>query len=133
MSYEYFSSQNSHAQSASTGGYKTLSSKQENTLTLKTKKVIADKAFQLRGRQNDYDRVLKANNSQEEFDKIKKEMVADKAFQLRGKQQDYDRVLKSEEPNLELDKLKKDILDEMIKAGGFKSKPSLETLANLFM
>jgi len=63
----------------------------------------ADAAFQIRGSQEDYDRVMGVDcfSRKSEFDAIKNELGsdprctkwADAAFQIRGSQQDYDRVI----------------------------------------
>jgi len=68
----------------------------------------ADQAFQLRGSQEDYDRVMEADDPEEEFHVIEEgdEVAevrdriawADRAFQLRGNQEDYDRVMDADDP-----------------------------------
>jgi hypothetical protein len=68
----------------------------------------ADQAFQLRGSQEDYDRVMEADDPEEEFHAIEqgdgvaelrdRKAWADRAFQLRGSQDDYDRVMEADDP-----------------------------------
>ena len=68
----------------------------------------ADQAFQLRGSQEDYERVMEADDPEEEFHAIEEgdEVAelrdriawADRAFQRRGSQNDYDRVMEADDP-----------------------------------
>jgi len=75
----------------------------------------ADEAYQVRGSQNDYDRVMDAEDPAEEFFRVLEEFEenydefvedtlgarihwADEAYQLRGSQDDYDRVMDAEDP-----------------------------------
>ena len=76
----------------------------------------ADRAFQLRGSQEDYDRVMEADDPEEEFhateegDEVAEARDriawADRAFQLRGSQEDYDRVMEADDPEEEFHALK---------------------------
>ncbi|MBT6907503.1 MAG: hypothetical protein HOA27_25375, partial [Gemmatimonadetes bacterium] len=76
----------------------------------------ADRAFQLRGSQEDYDRVIEADDPEEEFhateegDEVAEARDriawADRAFQLRGSQEDYDRVIEADDPEEEFHAIK---------------------------
>jgi len=76
----------------------------------------ADRAFQLRGSQEDYDRVMEADDPEEEFhateegDEVAEARDriawADRAFQLRGSQEDYDRVMEADDPEEEFHAIK---------------------------
>ena len=76
----------------------------------------ADRAFQLRGSQEDYDRVMEADDPEEEFhateegDEVAEARDriawADRAFQLRGSQEDYDRVIEADDPEEEFHAIK---------------------------
>ena len=90
----------------------------------------ADEAYQVRGSQDDYDRVMDAEDPAEEFYRVLEEFEgnydefvedtlgarihwADEAYQLRGSQDDYDRVMDAEDPAEEF----YDIYDEMMQDG----------------
>lgn len=90
----------------------------------------ADEAYQVRGSQDDYDRVMDAEDPAEEFYRVLEEFEenydefvedtlgarihwADEAYQLRGSQDDYDRVMDAEYPAEEF----YDIYDEMMQDG----------------
>ena len=93
----------------------------------------ADQAFQLRGSQKDYDRVMEADDPESEFRAIEEgdEVAevrdrigwADQAFQLRGSQEDYDRVMEADDPESEFRAIEES--DELEFRGG--EVPTIET------
>ena len=89
----------------------------------------ADEAYQVRGSQDDYDRVMDAEDPTEEFYLVLEEFEenydefvedslgarihwADEAYQLRGSQDDYDRVMDAEDPAEQFDVIYDEIIQD---------------------
>jgi hypothetical protein len=95
----------------------------------------ADEAYQVRGSQDDYDRVMDAENPTEEFYLVLEEFEenydefsedtlgarihwADEAYQLRGSQDDYDRVMDAEDPAEQFDAIYDEMMQDWEEGGG---------------